>query len=84
MGASPSISVGSNGVYESSLHNDAGTLVALSASSEKRPSNDIEKASEIVWLINFSQFIIYGKYPPPKPRHNNLNVCNYRNEILNL
>ena len=71
MGASPSISVGD---HESSLNDDAGTLVALSA-SEKRPSNEIEKTSEIVWLINFSQFLIYGKYPPPKPKHNNLNVC---------
>ena len=38
--------------------------------------NGIE-TGEIVWLINFTQFSNYGKYPPPKPKHNNLNVCRY-------
>ena len=50
------------------------TLADLSL-NEQDP-NGVE-TGEIVWLINFSQFSIYGKYPPPKPKHNNLNVCRF-------
>lgn len=54
------------------IQSPVGALVDLS-SNEKDP-NEVE-TGEIVWLINFTQFSIYGKYPPPKPKHNNLNVC---------
>ena len=33
-----------------------------------------EENGDMLWLMKFSQFSLYGKFPPPKPRHNNLNV----------
>ena len=42
-------------------------------SSKIKDPNGLE-TGELVWLMNFAQFALYGKYPPPKPKHSNLSV----------